>query len=282
MERLDGKVAVITGGASGIGLAVAERLSTEGTALVLADIDESALAEAVGSFQYRGVPVLGVPTDVTDETSVAALADAARERFGSFHVVFNNAGVAGHFGLSWETALSDWRWVLDVNVWGVIHGLRAFVPTLVDQAEGHVVNTASLAGWTAAPGMAPYSASKHAVLAISESLRRELDAAQSGVGVSVLCPGMVNTRIMSSERNWPERLGEEPPMPSDPLSSAVRSVLVQGTTAGEVDAAAVAEAVLDGIVHNRFVVTSHPGELASAADRRVAVAGGETPSTALA
>ncbi|GAC1534805.1 MAG: hypothetical protein NVS3B12_16110 [Acidimicrobiales bacterium] len=282
MDNLIAKVAVVTGGASGIGRAMAERFAAEGMRVVIADVEATALAGAESALREQGADVVAVPTDVTDADSVQRLAEAAVAHFGAVHVICNNAGVGGHFGLSWETPLAEWKWLLDVNVWGVIHGIRSFVPLLIAQGEGHIVNTASLAGWGAAPTMGPYCATKHAVLAISESLRRELDALGGAVGVSVLCPGMVNTRIISSERNWPEDLGPEPVIPDDSLSTTVRQLLLEGTTTGSVDPPAAAAAALDGIRENRFVVTTHPAELGQAADRRSALArGGDFPLNAL-
>lgn len=271
MEDFSGKVAVVTGAASGLGRAMAERFLREGLAVVLADIEEPALASTADALSALG-PVSAVVTDVTDPGSVDALATAALDEFGAFHVVCNNAGVGGHFGLTWETPLEEWRWVLEVNLWGVIHGIRSFLPALVAQDEGHVVNTASLAGWTGAPSMGPYCASKHAVLAISESLRRELEGTGSRVGVTVLCPGMVNTGIISSERNWPSRLGPEPQVPQPPLVAGVHEMLRAGTTGGDVDPPQVAEVVWAGIRSNQLVVSTHPDALVGAARSRLAEA----------
>ena len=272
MEQLTGKTAVVTGGAGGLGKAMAARFLAEGMSVVIADIEKSALDAAAEELSAGGGEVLPVVTDVTDLSSVEALAEEALRRFGSYHVVCNNAGVGGHFGLSWELPVEEWRWILEVNVWGVIHGIRTFVPALVAQKEGHVVNTASLAGWQGPPSMAPYAASKHAVLAISESLRSELELSGTGVGVSALCPGMVNSGIMSSERNWPTRLGAMPVVPSTPLTSAVESMLKTGTTQGEVDPPAVAEVVVEGIKSNRFILSTHPTQVADAGRSRLAKA----------
>ncbi|MHB1445146.1 MAG: SDR family NAD(P)-dependent oxidoreductase [Acidimicrobiales bacterium] len=271
MDQLQGKVAVVTGGAGGLGEAMAASFLAEGMSVVVADIEETALVAAADRLAgvRPGAEVLSVITDVTDPTSVDALAEAARGRFGTVHVVCNNAGVGGHFGLSWEIPVEEWRWVLEVNLWGVIHGIRSFVPGLVAQGEGHVVNTASLAGWSGPPAMSAYAASKHAVLGISESLRSELELSGTGVGVSVLCPGMVNTGIMSSERNWPTRLGAEPVVPSSPLVSGIQQILKTGTTQGDVDPPAVAQVVVEGIKSNRFVLSTHPGQVADAARNRL-------------
>jgi NAD(P)-dependent dehydrogenase (short-subunit alcohol dehydrogenase family) len=271
MEELAGKVAVVTGGAGGLGQAMAARFLREGMAVVVADVEKMAL-DAAAEELASGGEILAVVTDVTEASSVEALADAALRRFGAYHVVCNNAGVGGHFGLSWELPLTEWRWVLDVNVWGVIHGIQTFVPALVAQGEGHVVNTASLAGWQGPPAMGPYTASKHAVLAISESLRSELELSGTGVGVSALCPGMVNSGIMSSERNWPARLGDEPSVNSTPLTTTIEQVLKSGTTQGDVDPPAVAEVVVTGIKANRFILSTHPAQVVDAARSRLNLA----------
>lgn len=168
--------------------------------------------------------------------------------------------------------------VIDVNLWGVIHGIRAFVPQLVEQREGHVVNTASLAAWGARPALGPHAATKHAILGLSEALRRELDLAEAGVGVSVLCPGLINTDLMASGRNWPVRLGAEPSPPSDPVSTAVVKVLTDGTTGGGLDPSVAAEVVLAGILSDRFMLSTHPDELIAAGSFRLQVA--ETGSLA--
>jgi len=272
MEQLAGKTAVVTGGAGGLGKAMAARFLAEGMSVVIADIEKSALDSATEELTAGGGEVLPVVTDVTDLSSVEALAEEAVRRFGSYHVVCNNAGVGGHFGLSWELPVEEWRWILDVNIWGVIHGIRTFVPSLVAQKEGHVVNTASLAGWQGPPAMAAYSASKHAVLAISESLRTELELSGTGVGVSALCPGMVNSGIMSSERNWPARLGDMPEVNSTPLTTAIENLLRTGTTQGEVDPPAVADVVVEGIKANRFILSTHPAQVVDAGRSRLTLA----------
>jgi len=269
MDNLEGKVAVVTGAASGIGRAMADRFAAEGMKVVVADIEESALQDAADHLRAVGGEVEAVTTDVSDLASVEALAQAATDRFGTFHVVCNNAGVGGHLGRLWETPLQDYRWVINVNLWGVIHGIRTFVPRLVAQEEGHVVNTASLAAWAARPALGPYAATKHAVLGLSEALRRELELADVNVGVSVLCPGLVNTRIMDSGRNWPATLGKEPSAPTDPVSAAVVKVLTDGTTGGGVDPSVAADVVLEGILTNRFILTTHPDDLAGAATMRL-------------
>ncbi len=257
MESVEGKVAVVTGAASGIGLGLAQRFAQAGMSVVLADIEEEALATAVGDLADSGAEAIGVRTDVSHAAEVDALRDAAVERFGTVHVVCNNAGVAGG-GLLWETSLEDWQWVLGVNLWGVVHGLRSFVPLLREQREGHVVNTASMAGLTSPPFMGVYNASKHAVVTLSETLYAELAMEQSPVGVSVLCPGWVNTRIHESERNRPEDLpGRMPPEGATDDTPAMREVLVSLLASG-LEPADVADLVLDAVLHERFYVLTHP------------------------
>lgn len=203
MEELDGKVAVITGGASGIGHALATHCATAGMKLVLADIDVPSLDAAVAGFAAGGAEVIGVPTDVTDRDAVFALAARAVDEFGTVHLAVNNAGVSGGAGPSWEISAAAWEWTIGVDLMSVVHGIAAFVPILLEQDEGHVVNTASLAGLIAMPFLAPYTAAKHAVLGMSESLFHELAALTPNVGVSVLCPAFLRTRIADSARHFP-------------------------------------------------------------------------------
>lgn len=205
MQDFDGKVAVVTGAASGIGLGLARRFAAEGMKVVLGDVEKDALDAAVAELDASGAEIEGVVTDVTDPAQVQALADAAMARFGAVQVVCNNAGVGGG-GLSWEMPLATWEWVIGVNLWGVIHGVRTFAPLLIDQPEGHMVNTASVAGLVAAPFMGPYNASKHAIVGISETLYHEFTMVAPHVKVSVLCPGWVNTKIADSVRNRPAHL----------------------------------------------------------------------------
>jgi len=203
VKELKDKVAVITGGASGIGLAMAESFGSEGMKLVIADIQPDALETAVGGLKARGFEAVGVVVDVSKHDSVKALAAAALEAFGKIHVVVNNAGVS-ITGPIWKLTLDDWRWVYDVNVWGVVHGINVFTPILIEQAEpAHIINTASLASFNGTGEHAPYCSSKAAVLSMSQSLYSELVAWNTKVGVSVVCPGMVATQIHKSNRNRP-------------------------------------------------------------------------------
>jgi NAD(P)-dependent dehydrogenase (short-subunit alcohol dehydrogenase family) len=249
--ELEGKTAVITGGASGIGLATATQLAKSGVNLVLGDIEEGTLATAVKELQAGGSRVLGVRTDVTVEADILALRDAALSEFGAVHVVFNNAGVAS--GATIGTPTDVWKWVIDVDLYGVIYGINAFLPLFLEQNEGHVVNTASLAGLGGAPGMGPYCAAKFAVVGLSESLFHELALRGSQVGVSVLCPGFVKTRIHESARNMPDALTS---YNDEPAAQLIAELASQAVNAG-IDAEVVAGAVENAIRTNTFWILTH-------------------------
>ena len=253
MEHLQGKVAVITGGASGIGKAVAAKAAAEGMKVVIGDIEEGALKEAERDLAADGTDVLAVVTDVSDAASVRALRDRALDRFGAVHLVHNNAGV-GTGGPIWEVPEADWRWILGVNLWGVVHGIATFMPLLIEQGEGHVVNTASIAGLTTAPFLGPYNATKQAVVAISETLYKDLQIAGiAGIGVSVLCPGFVQTRIAESDRNRP---GWAPDR--DVEGAPEMRAAIQAMVDGGIPTAAVADRVLDAVRTNAFYILTHP------------------------
>jgi NAD(P)-dependent dehydrogenase (short-subunit alcohol dehydrogenase family) len=254
MQELEGRVAVVTGGASGIGLALARRFAGEGMRIVIGDVEEPALELAVKELVDGGADAIGVPTDVTDSEQVEELARAAEREFGGINIACNNAGV-GAGGLSWEAPLETWQWVIGVNLWGVIHGIRAFVPRIIEQDAGHVVNTASVAGLVAAPFMGPYNASKHAVVALSETLHHELAMMAPHVKVSVLCPAWVNTRIGDSERNRPAHLAIQRNEQESAMQSALSGFLANG-----LDPAAVADRVHDAVVTDRFWVLTHDNE----------------------
>ncbi len=275
MDDLAGNVAVVTGAAGGIGLALARAFAAEGMRIVLADIDAGELARACEELRSGGADALAVPTDVSDPAAVEALRDATLDAFGSVHVVCNNAGV-GTGGPLWEVPLEAFEWVMGVNFWGVVHGIRTFVPHLVAQGTGHVVNTASAAGLVASPFLGPYTASKFAVVALSETLAMEL--AGSGVAVSVLCPLWVRTRIHESGRNAPPAvtaaLGEGDP------GGAGRQVIAQLVETGlppEVVAGKVVEAVKGG----GFWVLPHEQVAAAARRRAENITEGERPTTTI-
>lgn len=244
--------AVVTGAASGIGLALAQRAAGGGMDVVLADVDESGLADAAASIgETADVGVLTVRCDVSDPDAVDALADAAYDRFGSVELLCNNAGVGGGGPVA-ELSRKDWEWVLGVNLWGVIHGVTTFLPRMLEAGTpGHVVNTASMAGFFATAGMAPYAVSKFGVVALSESMRAELVGSE--VGVSVLCPGWVSTRIHESERNRPAELMVERPPRADEMRDMIRQVIESG-----LPPAAVADLVFDAVQGDRFWVFTHP------------------------
>ncbi|MGI8492191.1 MAG: SDR family NAD(P)-dependent oxidoreductase [Acidimicrobiales bacterium] len=272
MDLVAGKTAVVTGAASGIGLALAERFARDGLALVLADVDQGALDAAGERVASKGVEVLTVRTDVSDQAAVAALAEASVTRFGQVHLVCNNAGVSSRAD-PWLGPLSAWEWVLGVNLWGVVHGVRAFLPILAAQGDGHIVNTASIAGLV--PGFGPaYDASKHAVVALSEDLYTTLKTAGLPVGVSVLCPGWVRTGILDSERNWPDSLGA---VPDEAPAAAVtrphvRRAIDEGMTPAE-----VADRVAEAVTKEKFWVFPNPEFLEIAVRRWQDIAEGLDP-----
>jgi NAD(P)-dependent dehydrogenase (short-subunit alcohol dehydrogenase family) len=272
MELTAGKVAVVTGAASGIGLALAERFARAGLDVVLADVEQPALQAASEKIAGLGAKTLAVPTDVSDETAVSALAAAAIDRFGAVHVVCNNAGVAS-LADPWFGPISAWEWVLGVNLWGVIHGIRAFLPLLAAQGESHIVNTASIAGLI--PGIGPsYDATKHAVVAISEDLYRAMKVAMLPVGVSVLCPGWVRTSITQADRNWPEKLGE---VPLWAATAEVTEPHLHRAVDEGMAPAGVADLVADAITANRFWVFTDPRFTQIALDRWQRIAEGHNP-----
>ncbi len=247
MQLTAGNVAVVTGAGSGIGFALAERFAKAGMHIVLADVQDDAIAAAAEKIAAHGVDTLVVKTDVSQEAEVQALAAATIERFGAVHVVCNNAGVASRAD-AWFGPISSWEWVLGVNLWGVVHGCRAFLPHLA--GGGHIVNTASVAGLF--PGFGPsYDASKHAVVALTEDLFNTVRMAGLPIGVSVLCPGWVRTNIIEADRNWPSALGDKPE--EDPLYGVyvhhTKRAIDEGVTP-----AFIADAVAEAVVADRFWV----------------------------
>jgi NAD(P)-dependent dehydrogenase (short-subunit alcohol dehydrogenase family) len=251
------RVAVVTGGASGIGRAMAERFAAEGMKVVLADIERDALAAAEGEMKAKGATVLAVPTDVAQAEDVEALAERTLDAFGAVHVVCNNAGVAAG-GPCWERTIADWQWVLGVNLWGVIHGIRVFVPIMLAQdSEGHIVNTASHAGLTSSPGLATYTVTKHAVVALSEVLHHELTLSGAKVKVSVLCPMWVSTRIADSDRNRPAELQNDPSQEVIRPEVATLEEMVRQRIAEGISPDEVADHVFNAIRDERFYILTH-------------------------
>jgi NAD(P)-dependent dehydrogenase (short-subunit alcohol dehydrogenase family) len=255
MQDFAGKVAVITGAGSGLGREFARHAHGLGMRLVLADIETPALNAVVAELGSDGANVIGEMVDVARGEDVQRLADRAYAEMGSVHLLFNNAGV-GSGGLVWENSDRDWQWVLGVNLWGVIHGLRSFVPRMIEQGEpGHIVNTASVAGLVCAPNMGVYNVSKHAVVALTETLQHDLRMAGSTLGVSLLCPAYVPTGIAQSHRNRPALLRADEPTASQRLAHAAISKAVEG---GKLSAAEVARLTFEAIAGDRFYVLTHP------------------------
>ena len=271
MKTFKGRTAVITGAASGFGLETSRIAAREGMNVVMADVQPDALDAAAAEIRALGAPVLTVRTDVSKAADVAALAAQTRSRFGAPHFVFNNAGV-GAGGLIWENSLKDWEWVLGVNVMGVVHGVREFTPMMLAAAradaayEGHIVNTASMAGLLNPPNMGIYNVSKHAVVALTETLYQDLRLVTEQVSASVLCPYFVPTGIHQSHRNRPADL-------KDASSGPTRSQLIgqamsdKAVSSGKVSAAMVAQFVFDALRDQRFYIYSHPKALATVQTR---------------
>lgn len=281
MDELSGKVAVVTGAASGIGRAMALAFAAEGMQVALADVEVGPLEDTAAMVRDHGVEALSVPADVSDPTQVEALAERTVGELGALHLACNNAGVSAG-GLSWEIDLDTWNWVLGVNFFGVLHGLRSFVPRIIDSGGGHVVNTASMAGLTSPPGMSPYNVTKHAVVTLSESLAQELAMTHPEVGVSVLCPGWVRTRIHEADRNRPTN-------PADAIDEAANASeelaamreMVAGFINGGLDPAAVAAQVVDAVKENRTYILTHPHWHSMITERTERIVSGESPALAM-
>ena len=269
MKDFKGRTAVITGAASGFGLETSRIAAQLGMNVVMADVQADALELAAREVTGLGAQVLPYRLDVSKAEQVEALGAATRERFGAPHFVFNNAGVGGG-GFLWEQSVKDWEWVLGVNLWGVIHGVRVFTPMMLEAAaadpgfEGHIVNTASMAGLLAPPNMGVYNVSKHAVVALSETMYQDLSLITDQIGASVLCPFFVSTGITRSERNRPADLAGSGPTKSQRLGQAMTD---RAVGSGKVTAANVAQQVFDALREQRFYIYSHPRALGSVQSR---------------
>lgn len=280
MKTFRDKVAVITGGASGLGRHFAEVAAREGMKVVLADVQVDALERATAELRAQGASVMSQLCDVRKGEQVQALADAAVAEFGAVHLVFNNAGV-GSAGLIWENTEADWEWVMGVNVWGVIHGVRIFTKLMLDAAardasfEGHIVNTASMAGLLNAPAMGVYNVSKHAVVSLSETLYHDLQLVGAPIGASVLCPYFVPTGISQSHRNRPADVR----MSAAPTASqmAAQFMTDKAVSSGKVSAEEVAELTFKAIADGQFYIYSHPDALAGVRVNLESVVAGTNP-----
>lgn len=275
MRDLQGKVAVVTGAASGIGRALTDRFVAAGMKVVLGDVDEVRLRATEAELREGGADVLPAVIDVSLPESMEELARKTLERYGAAHVMCNNAGVAG-VGDQWTGPMSVWEWVVNINLYGVVNGIRAFLPIMLDQNEGHIVNTASMAGLVAMPGFGPYNATKHAVVAISEGLFLELKTKGVNVSCSCLCPGFVKTNLMTNIQ-WTDRLGDKPKEIVDPISAMMNEALHVGVETG-IPATDVADQVHDAIVNDRFWILTHPDFRSAPVERMQRAAAQENPS----
>lgn len=279
MHSFNGKTAVLTGAGSGFGLECARIGAANGMNLVLLDVQADALKAAEAEVKATGVQVMSRVIDVSNEAAINQMAADVKQRFGAPHFVFNNAGV-GAGGLVWENTVADWEWVLNVNVWGVVHGVRLFTPMMLEAAkadpnyQGHIVNTASMAGLLTAPNMGIYNVSKHAVVALTESLYQDLRLVTEQVSASVLCPYFVPTGISQSHRNRPADLKADKPTRSQLIGQAMSDKAV---TSGKVTAAEVAQKVFDAVRDDQFYIYSHPQALAAVEARFKALVAGQQP-----
>jgi len=256
MEDLAGKTAVITGAASGIGFELAKQFGASGMNLVLADVEEAALKEATATLAADGYDVLPFSLDVRNHDEIVALEAAAIERFGNVHILCNNAGVGAGGPVADPTNLEAWRWTIDIDLWGVIYGCKTFLPAMIEHGEPcHIVNTASMAGLGSAPFMGPYNIAKYGVVALSETLSKEMQLAKHNVGVSVLCPAFVATGIADSDRNMPQDVRDQLPPP--PPSDSPMGLLMKELVANGISTEIVGKAVVEAVVNNTFWILTH-------------------------
>ncbi len=279
IDHFSGKTAVLTGAGSGFGLECARIGAKLGMNLVLVDVQQDALAQAEAELSAQGVPVLARRLDVSSAPAMEQLAADVKARFGAPHFVFNNAGV-GAGGLVWENSVADWNWVLGVNLWGVVHGVRLFTPMMLEAAkadpayQGHIVNTASMAGLLTAPNMGIYNVSKHAVVALTETLYQDLSLVTDQVSASVLCPYFVPTGISQSHRNRPADMPSAKPTQSQLIGQAMSDKAV---SSGKITAAEVAQKVFDAVGAGQFYIYSHPKALGNVQQRMEAIVQAENP-----
>ncbi|HEY3075450.1 MAG TPA: SDR family NAD(P)-dependent oxidoreductase [Burkholderiales bacterium] len=276
MRELRGKVAAVTGAASGLGRAMALAFADEGMQVALGDVTDT--SDVFAEVERKGVAALSMKLDVSQAQEVEAFAELIDKELGGAHVVCNNAGVSP-LGAAWETSLGDWQWIIGVNLWGVIHGVKSFVPRLMKRGEGHVVNTASVAGIINPPGSGAYNVTKHAVVALSETLHHDLRERGSAVGVSVLCPAYVPTGIADSERNRPT--GLEPTVKSKE-TLAREAMLKKAVASGRLSADDVARAVVQAVKEERFYILTHPRIKGAIEARMQDILGERTPRNPLA
>ena len=280
MKELKGKVAAVTGAASGLGRSMALAFAGEGMDVALADVDEVNLTSVQDEVLAKGVRAITLKVDVSQADQVQVFRDQTLTRLGGVHVVCNNAGVSP-LGPVWENSLADWEWILGVNLWGVIHGVRAFAPYLIALNEGHIVNTASVAGLISPPGSGAYNVTKHAVVALSETLYHDLRERNSAVGVSDLCPAYVPTGIVDSERSRPDKYRNPPEEPSPELI-AKQAMLRKAVMSGKISADQVAQAVVAAIKEERFYILPHERIAGAIRARMQDILQGRSPSNPLA
>ena len=279
IDNFAGKTAVLTGAGSGFGLECARIGARLGMNLALVDVQQDALDAAAAEMQAAGCQVLARKVDVSNAAQMEQLAADVQQRFGAPHLVFNNAGV-GAGGLVWENSVKDWEWVLGVNLWGVVHGVRLFTPMMLAAAKadpawrGHIINTASMAGLLNAPNMGIYNVSKHAVVSLSETLYQDLSLVTDQIGASVLCPFFVPTGINQSHRNKPSALADEKPTRSQLIGQAMTDKAVGS---GKLTAADVAQMVFDAVAQNQFYIFSHPRALGNVQRRMEAIVSVNNP-----
>ncbi|MFT4774712.1 MAG: NAD(P)-dependent dehydrogenase (short-subunit alcohol dehydrogenase family) [Candidatus Azotimanducaceae bacterium] len=275
MENLNGKTAVITGGASGIGLAMAHRFGAAGMNLVIGDIEVPAMEVAVAELTAAGYSVVSLQVDVRDIEQQRELERVAIEAFGKVHVLCNNAGVGAGGPVADPDNLEVWRWTIDIDLWGVIYGCKVFLPAMIAHGEPcHVVNTASMAGHGSAPFMGAYSVAKYGVVALSETLTKEMQFANNAVGVSVLCPAFVATGIAKSDRNMPDNLRPEPA--NNPVAGGMQAT-IESLVANGIASEVVADAVHDAVIENKFWILTHDETKPGVLERAQQIVDGVNP-----